>query len=356
GQERRSHRSAILGLRSELKKWEAEGKLRDIIRRETGAAGTARPDDRVTFAWFWTNRFLPMKSWRVSTKLAAISIMDRHVLPRFGSAKLREINRFDLQTFLNEIAQKYSRSLVHKARVWTGAVLEEAVEQEYLGKNPARKLVMPHTRAICKRFLTPEEYRQLLGTLAGERDRLILRLFVLCALRPGELFALRWRCFQIDHLRVEEAIYRGNIGEPKTLASAAIVSLPKSLTDDLAAWYERCSRPESTSFIFPSRNGTPLDSHNYLQRFLAPTAAKAGIPALTFQALRRTFATHFHRVGTVKDQQTQMRHSQASTSVNVYTQVVTESLRQAIERLDEKLSNELNPIEHEREEEENGSD
>jgi len=71
---------------------------------------------------------------------------------------------------------------------------------------------------------------------------------------------------------------------------------------------------------------------------LRPAAEKVGIKGLTFQALRRTFATHFHRVGTVKDQQAQMRHSNAQTTINVYTQAVSESLKSAMEEFDRKMA------------------
>jgi integrase len=61
------------------------------------------------------------------------------------------------------------------------------------------------------------------------------------------------------------------------------------------------------------------------------------IKRLTFQALRRTFATHFHRIGTVKDQQSEMRHSDAQTTINVYTQRVSETLKAALEEFDRKM-------------------
>src|SRR5579862_825081 len=63
------------------------------------------------------------------------------------------LRRFDLQTHLNKLAAKYSKSIVAKAKPWTRAVLEEPVEQEYLVRYPARKLAMPPTRPTCKRFL-----------------------------------------------------------------------------------------------------------------------------------------------------------------------------------------------------------
>jgi integrase len=247
---------------------------------------------------------------------------------------------------VNDIAKRYSQSLVDKVRVWIRAVVEEAVEQDFIVKSPARKLVMPTTRETCKRFLTIDEYRAMLGVL-NPRDRLIFRLFVLCALRPGELFALRWRNFDGSTLSIEEAVYRGKLGKPKTRGSVAHVVVPPSLRDELATWFQQSGTPAPDEFIFPSEAGTPLDAHNYLQRdALKPAATKVGIEGITFQALRRTFATHFHGVGTVKDQQAQMRHTHASTTMNVYTQAVAESRMQSIEQFEQKMSGVLNTFEH----------
>jgi integrase len=334
----RKHRVVTLGLKSELRKREAEGKLRDIIDRETGATAT-KPDPDVSLRWFWEKRFLPLQvRWRDSTRSAVLFTMNRHVLPVFGDVPLAKLRRFDLQTHLNKVAAKYSKSLVDKVRTWVRAVLEEAVEQEFLTKNPARKLVMPPTRETCKRFLTKPEYHKLLKALDG-RDRLILRLFILCAFRPGELFALRWRCFQNGCLKVEEAVYRGKLGKPKTRGSVSAVVLPDSLAKDLQEWFEASGCPGSEAFIFPSSVDKAMDGHNYLQRdVLRPAAEKAGIKGVTFQCLRRTFATHFHRVGTVKDQQTQMRHANAQTTMNIYTQAVPDSLRSAMEEFDQEMS------------------
>ena len=63
---------------------------------------------------------------------------------------------------------------------------------------------------------------------------------------------------------------------------------------------------------------------------------------MTFQCLRRTFATHFHLVGTVKDAQAQMRHTNAQTTMNVYTQTMSDSLQESMEEFDEEMSEEDN--------------
>jgi integrase len=61
------------------------------------------------------------------------------------------------------------------------------------------------------------------------------------------------------------------------------------------------------------------------------------IEGLTFQSLRRTFATHVHSLGTVKDAQAQLRHADIVTTLGIYTQEIPESVRKTVEELDEKL-------------------
>jgi integrase len=82
---------------------------------------------------------------------------------------------------------------------------------------------------------------------------------------------------------------------------------------------------------------TPLDGHNYLRRFLAPKAKEYGIEGLSFQSLRRTFATHVHGLGTIKDAQAQLRHADIATTLGIYTQGIPESVRKTVEELDEEL-------------------
>ena len=238
GTEVRKHKTVTLGLKSALRKWEAENKLQGIIQAETGN-GKAKPDSSVTLAWFWENRYQPMKSgkWKRSTASKMTSLLKVHVLPAFGQMSLDQIDRFQLQTHLNKLADKdLSYSIVQKVHTHVKAILEEAVEQEFLTKNPARKLEIPKTKAKCERFLTVPELELLSVHLPTRRDRLIVRLCVLCALRPGELFALRLNDLTEGSLRIDESIWQGHCDTPKTDSSAASVVITESLQQELSWW------------------------------------------------------------------------------------------------------------------------
>lgn len=333
-------RKVILGLKSEMTKGQARRKLADIIERESGTE-QPKPDGSVTFEWFWSNRFWPMhqKGWRPKTARELDYFFKGRLKPLIGATAVGDLTRFQLQEHLNRLADEgASSSLVHKFRTWTKAVLDEAVEQQFLDRNPARKLTIPNTRGPCRRFLTLKEVCRLLGSLVHQRDRLIVRLFVLCALRRGELFALRWEDWQGDLLRVDESIVDGEIGPTKTRGSTAYVAVPKSLQLELECWRTACGEITSSDFIFASSRGTPLNGHNYLSRFLKPVAEKIGIPGLTFQALRRTFATLVQGKGSVKDAQAQLRHAHAATTLGIYTQDIPDSVAAAVEALDRELA------------------
>ena len=75
----------------------------------------------------------------------------------------------------------------------------------------------------------------------------------------------------------------------------------------------------------------------YLRRRLKPLAAKLGVQNLTFQSLRRTFATLMQGKGTPKDAQTQLRHKDILTTLNIYTQPIPESVKRSVEALDSEL-------------------
>ena len=119
--------------------------------------------------------------------------------------------------------------------------------------------------------------------------------------------------------------------------SNGYVALPPSLQSEFESWLAASPDEDPRAFIFSSRNGTPLDGHNYLRRFLQPTAARLGVPEVTFQSLRRTFATLIQNSGTVKDAQTQLRHADAQTTMNIYQKSIPASVSSAVEAPEKKI-------------------
>ena len=358
GSEKLCKREKVLGLVSELAKGQAQEKLDALIKASTSQLGGDLPAD-ATFADVW-RRYAELKSasWDTSTKKTVQSVFvggksskRPSVLAWVGARKVRELTRDPLQDLLNTMAVRGdSYSKVKKVRTYLAAALEYAHDERLIDSNPARKLELPTKllRAPCERFYSLEEVRRLLSTAHG-REHLVLRIFINCGLRPGELFALREDDVEPRQLRIDESLKEKEtgdkrIGETKTPGSRAYVSISQGLQEELDIWIQarRQQRPyhktaESESdLLFPSETGTPFRLGNYLKRNLKPLAKRVGIRDMTYQALRRTCATHFQKHGKPRDIQAQLRHAKLEMTGR-YIKEIPEAVRAAVESMDREL-------------------
>jgi integrase len=320
-----------------MDKGQAKSKLRDIIARETRNAAPAPV--AVTLRWFYENRFLPQKEeqWKVTSRPKTKRFIEHYLLKRFGDTLLGDLDKFTLQTYLNEMAPNFSKSVLSKIRVYLNSILDEAVELEMLSKNPAGKLAVPRSgKRAATKHLTPEQIPLILFHL-NERDRLIVRMFLILGLRPGELFALRWNDKEGNSLRIDSSISEGVEVETKTELSDSAVWLPSSIETELEFWRGKVKDAGDDTFIFPSARGTAIGTNNFLYRVLKEAGKLAGIAGVTHQMLRRTCSTYMAQLTNVKDVQSHLRHSSAQTTLAHYIKSVPETVRVAVESLDHLL-------------------
>jgi integrase len=360
GSEERRPRKRILGPVSEINKGQAQEKLDAIIKAETSQI-TVRdvPADPI-FADVW-DRYAELKSasWGTSTRKTVQSIFvggkkskQPPVLQLIGGRRVRELTGDPLQELLNTMAARGdSTSKIKQARSYLSAALDYAHAERLIDTNPATRLELPTKlmRKPCERFLSLEEVRALLSAAHG-REHLVLRIFINCGLRPGELFALKEDDLDLGGLRIDEALKekeRGadRIGDPKTEGSKAFVAVSPGLRQEIEMWiyarrqqkpYHAAASSTASDLLFPNEAGKTFRIGNYLKRVLKPLAEKAGIHDLTYQALRRTCATHFASEGGPKATQTQLRHSQLSMTGHYIKQIPAE-VQAAVDAMDEKL-------------------
>jgi integrase len=334
----------VLGLKSRLTKFQARELLEQEITKQTGQnlGGRVMNDGSVTFGWFVRNRFFPLKeaNWKPETAKVKKLIIQKDVIATFDGVPLENFDRFTLQVHLNKLAQTRSKDRVLQIRAYVRDIFAEAVEQDFLTKDPARKVTVPsQLRDTDKTTLTWEQLRDALSRLVL-RDRVLLELDMTNALRPGELFALRWKCFDYaeSKMQVFETAYKGAIRPwGKSTKSLGRVHLPKELSEDLWLWKQQCPDSSPDAFIFPDAKGGFMDTGNYRKRVLHKLADELKLPKLTFQVIRRTIATLAQKKGTVKDVQGLLRHSRAATTTDVYMQEIPESVAATINAIHAEL-------------------
>ncbi|HVJ05881.1 MAG TPA: tyrosine-type recombinase/integrase [Candidatus Saccharimonadales bacterium] len=334
----------VLGLKSQMTKYEAREALEQKIAQETGqlAGSKVAQDGSATFGWFVRNRFFPLKEahWKEETAKVKKLLIQRDLVDDFEEIPLESFDKFTLQLHLNKLAKTRSKDRVLQMRAYLRDIFAEAVDQDFLRKDPARKVRVPsQLRDADKTTLTWEQLRKALSEVLI-RDRVLLELDMTNALRPSELFALRWRCFNAEEctMRVEETVYKGKIRPwGKTQKSLGVVHIPKTLASDLQLWAKQCPHPSPEGFIFPNRRGGFMDTSNYRKRVLHKLAEDLELPKLTFQVIRRTIATLAQKKGSVKDVQGVLRHSRTATTADVYMQEIPRSVQATVDSISREL-------------------
>src|SRR4029077_19746054 len=127
---------------------------------------------------------LPQKEqqWKVTSGPKTKRFIENYLLKRFGDVMLPTLDKFTLQTYLNELAPKFSKSVLTKIRVYLNSILDEAVELEFIVKNPAAKLALPRSgNKVTGVHLTTQQIPVVLFNLS-DRDRLIVRMFLVLGL------------------------------------------------------------------------------------------------------------------------------------------------------------------------------
>jgi integrase len=297
----------------------------------------------ITFGWFVHNRWLPLKeaNWKEETARDKKCIIRRDLLDKFESVPLEHFDKFTLQVHLNDLAKSRSRDRVLQIRAYVRDIFAEAVDQDFLPKDPARKVEVP--KQLADTDTTVLNWDQLRSVLAelSLKDRLILELDMTDALRPSELFGLRWRDFNYDEclLVLRQTVYRGKLRHwGKTRKALRPVHIPKELADDLWLWKQESKHSEPDDFIFTNRlrKGGFIDPRNY-RRKMRKLGEDLGLPKLTFQVIRRTIATLGQKKGTPKDIQGLLRHSRLSTTTDVYMQEIPESVKATVAAINKEL-------------------
>ena len=250
--------------------------------------------------------------------------------------------------------QQFSHESLDKVRDVLSSVLRSAVEYDLLVKNPAEAARIPKARRgrRGKPYITQGQFRQLIEHI-NEPYATMVFVSAFTGLRVSELVGLRWGKVHGDSITIDERFCRGEWGEPKSEASNATIAVSpavierihrlKTLTIEVRAGlavrlYPAVKSDGPNDLVFQSvTKGTPMRDNNVLVRHIKPAARKLGIEWVNWQVLRRSYATWLKIAGAdVKDAQALLRHSRASTTLDIYQQFVPESQRRVVNCLVEK--------------------
>lgn len=337
----RIRRSEVLGTVAEIPtRREAQQMLSDLLRKVN--SGDYQPQAVWTLGRFVEDRWKPdlYPTLKYSSKKFYDNMVDAHLMPVFGDTQLRLISKDRVQGFLNAKAQGDSSwKTVKHIRTVFGLVLEAAVRDELLTSNPVRKTRMPR-RGPLEEKCTIE-----LGTVKELIDKLpepshsIAALLVRTGLRIGELLALRWQDINLQDglLSVNQTVYEGHFGEPKTSRSKRRIPLGSHCVEIFAALKRTGASP--STLVFSARNGSPLSRRNLLNRQLKPAAKALKVTGVNWHWFRHAHATLLDSTGApIGTTQALLGHSSSEITRGTYVHSVPADARRAVQDVERLLA------------------
>lgn len=214
-------------------------------------------DDRITVGeyaeqWFGTY------SVGARTYYRTRGTYDRAIRPTFGSLPMSSVTVSMVRQWVASFPknQPWARVEPYKllGRLYRDAISDGIVSASPVNVAGATK-APPHRKGHA---LTAAEVESLAAKMPKQR-RLAVQLAAYCALRPGEVLALRAR--NIDQkrhvLHVQETASTVSpgvkqIGPPKTPASARTVNYPAELHDAMSQQLREYATPGPRGHLFPS--------------------------------------------------------------------------------------------------------
>ena len=289
----------------------------------------------------WAQTWIDTKTHLKPKTLAGYeSLFNSRILPRFGTARLRDIRAIDIEQWISAMHNEgLSASRIRQAHSLISSTLGAAVRSQMLQINAAAGVSLPRKSRNEMRFLTPYEVQRLADAIPESHRTLIFTL-AYSGIREGEATALRRN--RVNLLRRELIISesatdvhgRKVFGETKN-RQARTIALPRFLTDMLARLLEDVPADPS-ALVFTASTGGPIDWSNFRNRIWKPALVSAGLDrGLRIHDLRHTAASMLIAQGChPKVVQEHLGHSSIVLTMDRYGHLYPEDRSEVSDALD----------------------
>lgn len=285
------------------------------------------------FAEQWFGEMSPQ--WRPSHRQGVREVLDKNLLPTFGEHALHTITKADVLAFRADLARLPGRKgatlgagRINKILCFLRQILNEAADRFEF--TPAFRSIKPlkQKRTDVQPFSLDEVQRILAAVRADYRDYLTVRFFT--GLRTGEVNGLKWKHIDLERnlILVRESVVNGEENDGlKTESSQRDVAMLPMVR---AAIENRLKqRTPDCPWVFTTRDGNPIDAHNFCNRIWYPLLRYLGFEARRPYQTRHTAATLMLAAGESPEWIAQvMGHSTTAMLFKVYSRFVPNLTRQ----------------------------
>lgn len=267
---------------------------------------------------------------------------NRHIKPYFGHRIINSIKPIELEKWQNQLLQKYKNSTVVKYRSVFMSILDNAVENDVIHKNPLRKVKSPKTikkvtmndtdTDIDVFPFSEKEIKIILENTNGYLKNFIMLMFS-SGMRPGEIIALSWKDIDFDkkQINIYKTIVNKQIGPVKTLASKRKIDMLPMAELALKKQFELTGYQE---IVFLSSFHKQFYSHDIIGINFKKVLKKVNIQVRKLYNLRHTFASQLISKGEdITWVSKTLGHESVQTTLKYYTKYIKKEEDARIENI-----------------------
>ncbi len=221
-----------------------------------------------------------------------------------------------------------------------------AVASGVIAINPLVAAPRPRAARSIPRHWTPEQAREFLGLMEGDRTYPVWAFLLGSGLRIGELVWLRWGNVDLKRRRVHVVDFVSALGYDLVVSSGKSRDAVRSIElDDGLVRVLRAQRKlqaeerlaadtyAETDYVFTRPAGGPYHPAN-LSKLLGRMTAEVKLPRLTAHGLRHTSATLMLANGVPpKVAAERLGHADATLFTNLYSHVTPTMQREAADKI-----------------------
>lgn len=322
-------------------KREADAFARNVELSQSTGAYVPPAAGKRSLADYWPTWERRQVHQTASSRNSLASLWNSRVEPRWGRVRLDQMRHGDIAEWVSELTEAgLSASRVRQAVYLLKGMLDGAVRDGLIARNPATGVDLPRLSKSTRHYLTHGEVHRLADE-AGRVDpayRLVVLVLAYCGLRWGEMAALRVADLDAGrgrlsvHRAVTEVAGRIVEGEPKDHERRS-VPVPPFLVAELVV---HAKGRDGADLLFASPEGSYLRNTNSRRRWWNRATAAAGLAGLVPHELRHTAASlAVHAGADVLMVSKMLGHASASMTLDRYGHLWDDGLDALAGRLHE---------------------
>lgn len=284
------------------------------------------------------------------TTLHGYDVTAERLYSRFKGIKATDLTSYQVQTFINDMSEKYSAKTIRNTISLLSSAYDNAIRLGQLSKNPCKMVTLPKKEQPKIDIFDNEQIAVFLDALDDERldYKVAYQLALFCGLRRSEILGLQekhinvpFRCVTVEQSRhnVKGSDY---VQTTKTESSHRTIAVPDFVMENIIELLDvhNSFQYKHTDYLIQNGFGQPM-TPSALTTQIYRIEERAGLPQVSLHDLRHTFASMLNNANVdIAMISRELGHSSINITLGIYTHAfgnVAQSSRDIADRLNNRF-------------------